>query len=210
MSQMDPAMLLPIGPTASPAPPARGWVVLDRDGVINRDRGDYVKTPQELDFLPGSLAAIARLTEAGFGVVVATNQSAVGRGLLTREGLAVIHACLESEIQQAGGRLAGIFVCPHAPDAHCRCRKPRPGLLQRIAAWARIDPATITVVGDAARDLEAARSIGARAVLVRTGHGERTLQERGPLIDFPVFKDLGEFAASWVAAASDQASGRLP
>ncbi|MDY6957098.1 MAG: D-glycero-beta-D-manno-heptose 1,7-bisphosphate 7-phosphatase [Pseudomonadota bacterium] len=203
-------MLLPIGPTASPAPPARGWIVLDRDGVINRDRADYVKTPQELDFLPGSLAAIARLTEAGFGMAVATNQSAVGRGLLTREGLAVIHAHLESEIQRAGGRLAGIFVCPHAPDADCRCRKPRPGLLQRIAAWASIDPAALTVVGDAARDLEAARSIGARAVLVRTGHGERTLQECGPSVDFPVFMDLDAFAARWVATTSDPAGEQQP
>ena len=187
---MNPSDLLPLEPLAPPdVRPARGWVVLDRDGVINRDRADYVKTPAELVFLPGSLDAIAALGRAGFGIVVATNQSGVGRGLFGIADLDAIHDRLQAEVSAAGGHLAGIFACPHAPEAGCACRKPRPGLLERIAHWAGIEPAQMIVVGDSARDLEAARGAGARAVLVRTGHGEHTLQQGSGSIDVPVFAE---------------------
>lgn len=192
---MSPAELRPLEPPAPPdIRPERGWLVLDRDGVINRDRADYVKTPAELEFLPGSLAAIAALGRAGFGIVVATNQSGVGRGLFGAADLEAIHDRLRAEVSAAGGHLAGIFACPHAPDAGCPCRKPRPGLLERIAQWAGVAPATMTVVGDAARDLAAARAVGALAVLVRTGHGEDTLRQWSGPIDVPVFADLAAFA----------------
>lgn len=202
---MSPSDLLPLEPLAPPdILPARGWVVLDRDGVINRDRADYVKTPEELVFLPGSLSAIAALGRAGFGVVVATNQSGVGRGLLDAADLGAIHDRLQAEVSAAGGHLAGIFVCPHAPDAGCACRKPRPGLLERFAHWAHVAPVAMTVVGDAARDLEAARAVGARAVLVRTGHGEQTLRQRSGPIAVPVFADLAEFARHWIGQTIGQ------
>lgn len=197
--------LRPLEPLAPPAVhPARGWVVLDRDGVINRDRADYVKSPEELVFLPGSLAAIAAFGRTGFGVVVATNQSGVGRGLLDAADLGAIHDRLQAEVSAAGGHLAGIFVCPHAPNAGCACRKPRPGLLERIARWAHIAPAQMIVVGDAARDLEAARAVGAPAVLVRTGHGEQTLQQWSGPIDVPVFTDLAAFARHWIEQSIGQ------
>jgi len=196
---MNPSDLLPLEPLAPPdVRPARGWVVLDRDGVINRDRADYVKTPAELVFLPGSLDAIAALGRAGFGIVVATNQSGVGRGLFGIADLDAIHDRLQAEVSAAGGHLAGIFACPHAPEAGCACRKPRPGLLERIAHWAGIEPAQMIVVGDSARDLEAARGAGARAVLVRTGHGEHTLQQGSGSIDVPVFADLAAFTRHWI------------
>jgi len=183
-------------------PPEQGWVILDRDGVINRDRADYVKTPAELDFLPGSLEAIAALTQAGYGVVVATNQSGVGRGLLSEEDLATIHAKLATAVRTAGGELLGVFVCPHAPEAGCECRKPQPGLLRQIAAWAGIDLAGVPVVGDAARDLEAAQSVGALPILVRTGHGEKTLREWPDVASLTVFADLAAFATDWIARAA--------
>ena len=196
---MNPSDLLPLEPLAPPdVRPARGWVVLDRDGVINRDRADYVKTPAELVFLPGSLDAIAALGRAGFGIVVATNQSGVGRGLFSIADLDAIHDRLRADVSAAGGHLVGIFACPHAPDAGCTCRKPRPGLLERISHWAGIEPAQMVVVGDSARDLEAARGAGARAVLVRTGHGEHTLQQGSGSIDVPVFADLAAFARHWI------------
>lgn len=197
--------MIPIPPPS--APPERGWVILDRDGVINRDRADYVKTPAELDFLPGSLEAIAALTQAGYGVVVATNQSGVGRRLLSEQDLAAIHAKLATAVGAAGGRLLGVFVCPHAPDAGCACRKPRTGLLQQIAIWAGIDLAGVPVVGDAARDLEAARSVGALPILVRTGHGEKTLREWPDVASLTVFADLAEFARYWITR-STVAAGR--
>ena len=195
-------------PTPSPgSPPKRGWVILDRDGVINRDRADYVKTPAELDFIPGSLEAIAALTQAGYGVVVATNQSGVGRGLLSEQDLDAIHAKLETAVQAAGGRLLGVFVCPHAPDTGCACRKPRAGLLQQIATWAGIDLIGVPVVGDAVRDLEAARSVGALPILVRTGHGEKTLREWPDVAGSTVFADLAAFARHWITR-STAAAGR--
>lgn len=195
-------------PTSPPAtPPERGWVILDRDGVINRDRADYVKTPAELDFLPGSLEAIAALTQAGYGVVVATNQSGVGRGLLSEQDLGAIHAKLQTAVQAAGGKLRGVFVCPHAPDAGCACRKPRAGLLQQIATWAGIELVGVPVVGDAGRDLEAARSMGALPILVCTGHGEKTLREWPDVAGLTVFADLAEFARHWITR-STAAAGR--
>jgi D-glycero-D-manno-heptose 1,7-bisphosphate phosphatase len=175
--------------------------------VINRDRADYVKTPAELDFLPGSLEAIAALSQAGYGMVVATNQSGVGRGLLSGQDLDAIHAKLETAVKAAGGELLGVFVCPHAPDAGCACRKPQAGLLQQIAIWAGIDLTGVPVVGDAARDLEAARSVGALPILVRTGHGERTLRESPDVADLTVFADLAEFARYWITR-STAAAGR--
>jgi D-glycero-D-manno-heptose 1,7-bisphosphate phosphatase len=157
-------------PPVSPAP----VVVLDRDGVINHESPDFIRTPAEWHPIDGSLAAIARLCRAGFRVYVATNQSGIARGLIRPEDLAAIHARLTAAVAAAGGELAGIFFCPHGPDDGCNCRKPRPGLLRRIEAELGYALAGQPVVGDSARDLDAARAVGARPILVLTGNGAAT------------------------------------
>ncbi|MFP4245242.1 MAG: D-glycero-beta-D-manno-heptose 1,7-bisphosphate 7-phosphatase [Ectothiorhodospira sp.] len=155
-------------------------VILDRDGVINRDSPDYIKSPQEWIPLPGSLEAIARLTRAGWRVAVATNQSGLARGLFDAATLEAIHDRMRRAVEAAGGRIDCIHHCPHGPDDGCDCRKPRPGLLHRIADDLGVSLAGVPAVGDSARDLEAARAAGCRPLLVRTGNGERTLA-RGAL-----------------------------
>ncbi|MGH8127514.1 MAG: D-glycero-beta-D-manno-heptose 1,7-bisphosphate 7-phosphatase [Gammaproteobacteria bacterium] len=150
-------------------------IVLDRDGVINIDREDYVKSPEELKFIPGSLDAMARLTQAGYDLVIATNQSGIGRGLYSREDVEAIHRRLIRHAARHGARISGIYVCPHAPLADCECRKPAPGLLKRIANDFTLDPAKLIMIGDTSKDMQAARAVGARPILVRTGQGETTL-----------------------------------
>ncbi len=165
----------------STQPPATGGalVVLDRDGVINRDSADFIKCADEWQALPGSLAAIARLCRAGYRVVIASNQSGVGRGLITPAALAEIDARMRAAIESSGGRLAGVWYCPHRPDAGCACRKPRPGLLEQIGAHFGCPMTGVPVVGDSLRDIEAARAVGARPILVRTGNGARSEAQRG-------------------------------
>ncbi len=150
-------------------------IVLDRDGVINVDREDYVKNPAELEFIPGSLEAMARLSRAGHELVIATNQSGVGRGLYSMASVDAIHRHLIREAARKGARISGIYVCPHAPLAACDCRKPAPGLLQRIARDFSVSPSKLIMIGDTAKDLGVAEAVGARAILVRTGQGEATL-----------------------------------
>lgn len=152
----------------------RQIIVLDRDGVINRDSTEFIKTIDEWVPLPGSLDAIAALSQAGFLVTVATNQSGVGRGLLAAETLEAIHEKMTDGIEAAGGRLDGIFVCPHRPDDGCDCRKPNPGMLHQIASRFSCDPAGLLVIGDSIRDLEAAQAVGAKQILVRTGNGRKS------------------------------------
>lgn len=173
----------------------RPLIVLDRDGVINRDSSAFIKSPEEWIALPGSAEAIGQLCEAGFGVIVATNQSGVGRGLFSAATLESIHDKMTQTITAAGGILDAIFVCPHAPDDGCDCRKPKPGLLQQIIKAYNREPAELIVIGDSLRDLEAAWAIGARAILVRTGNGlttEQTLPTSPPV---EIFDDLAAFAS---------------
>jgi len=162
-------------PWPSEPPPARktrpathsGVVFLDRDGVINRDSPDYVKSWAEFEFLPGSLEAIRQLTVGGFALIVITNQSAVHRGLVTRKGLELIHRRMAAAIRRAGGELADIFYCPHTPDEHCRCRKPLPGLILEACRRHSIDPAQSVMVGDRPSDIACGREAGCgRTVLV--------------------------------------------
>ena len=169
-------------------------VILDRDGVINFDSDQFIKSPQEWQPIPGSLDAIASLNQAGFRVVVASNQSGVGRGLFDMATLNAIHAKMHKLVLQAGGRIDAVFFCPHAADSSCQCRKPRPGLMLEIGARLHVDLKDVPVVGDALRDIQAARSVGARPMLVKTGKGRRTLESGELPVGVQVFEDLREAA----------------
>ena len=144
-------------------------VILDRDGVINKDSVHFIKSAAEWKPIPGSLEAIARLNQAGYKVVVATNQSGVGRGLFDMDTLNAINEKMHRAVQSAGGRIDAIFFCPHAADANCECRKPKPGMYLRIGNRFNVDLASVYAIGDSLRDLEAADSAGALPVLVLSG-----------------------------------------
>lgn len=169
-------------------------VILDRDGVINRDSQAFIKSPHEWVALPGSIEAIARLCRAGFRVVIATNQSGVGRGLFSEQTLDDIHAKLEAAVEAGGGRISGVFVCPHLPEAGCDCRKPRPGLLNQIASAFDVALTAMPMIGDSLRDLEAAVAVGGQAVLVRTGNGRTTEQRVNQAWRVRVYDDLASAA----------------
>ena len=177
-------------------------VILDRDGVINEERLDYIRSVDQWRPLPGSLDAIASLCRAGLAVAVATNQSGVGRGYLTAGELDAIHARMEAAICEAGGELAGVFHCPHTPADRCRCRKPLPGLLEQIEAAVELPVAGEYMVGDSMRDLEAASAAGARPALVRTGFGAATEQRLQPGGGVPVFDDLADFTG-WLLRSAE-------
>lgn len=149
-------------------------IILDRDGVINYDSDQFIKSPQEWRPIEGSMEAIAQLNQWGWRVVVATNQSGVGRGLFDMDTLAAIHDKMHRTVAQAGGRIDAIFFCPHAADSKCACRKPKPGMLLEIAERFNVDLEDVPVVGDSLRDLQAAVTAGAQPVLVRTGKGDKT------------------------------------
>jgi D-glycero-D-manno-heptose 1,7-bisphosphate phosphatase len=177
-------------------------VILDRDGVINYDSDQFIKSPQEWKPIPGSLEAIASLNQAGFRVVVASNQSGVGRGLFDMATLNAIHAKMHKLAIQAGGRIDAVFFCPHAADSRCQCRKPKAGLFLEIANRLHIDLAGVPAVGDALRDIQAALSVGARPLLVKTGKGLRTLASGELPEGVAVFEDLRE-AANVLISESD-------
>jgi D-glycero-D-manno-heptose 1,7-bisphosphate phosphatase len=170
-------------------------VVLDRDGTINHDSDQYIKSPAEWKPIAGSLEAIARLAQADWRVVVATNQSGIARGLFDMATLNAIHAELHRAVGQAGGRIDAIFFCPHAADSNCECRKPKPGLLREIAARLNAELNGVPMVGDSLRDLQAAAAVGARPLLVLTGKGRRTQQAGGLPPGTEVFADLAAVAA---------------
>ena len=149
-------------------------VVLDRDGVINYDSDKFVKNPDEWRPIPGSLEAIARLTHSGWRVVVATNQSGVGRGLLDMATLNAIHAKMHRAVNQAGGRIEAVFYCPDTDESQSPCRKPNPGMFHAIADRFNASLADAPCVGDGLRDLQAAAAVGARPILVLTGKGRKT------------------------------------
>lgn len=177
----------------------RGLVILDRDGVINRDSDAFVKSPAEWLPLPGSIEAVAALSRAGFTVAVASNQSGLARGLFDRSALRAMHRKLRRLVNAAGGRIDRIVVCPHGPDDGCRCRKPLPGLLTRLARHYGAGLEGVPVIGDSTRDLEAALAVGATPILVRTGNGRRTesaLPEA--LRGVAVYDDLAAAAAALV------------
>jgi len=172
-------------------------VVLDRDGVINVDSADYIKSAEEWQPLPGSIDAIAMVCKKGYQVYVATNQAGLARGLFSPSDLQQMHQKLESLVETAGGKIAGIFFCPHHPDDGCRCRKPNPGLLEQIAESANISLTNRPFVGDSLKDIQAAVAIGAKPVLVRTGNGRNT-EAKLDSLDVDVYDDLAAFARQLV------------
>lgn len=175
-------------------------IILDRDGVINQDSDDYIKSADEWIPIPGSIEAIARLSAAGFTVVVATNQSGISRQYFDEFELAHMHQKMCSLVEEAGGHIAGVFFCPHGPDEDCECRKPQPGLLRQIETEFATSVAGATFVGDTAKDILTARLVGCVPVLVRTGKGFRTLAEAAPgeLDDVEVFDSLATFASEFL------------
>ena len=149
-------------------------IVLDRDGTINYDSDDFIKHPDEWRPIPGSIEAIARFTQAGWRVVVATNQSGIGRGILDMATLNAIHAKMHRAVNQAGGRIEAVFYCPDTDESHSPCRKPNPGMFHAIAERLNVPLDRAPCVGDSLRDLQAAAAVGAQPILVLTGKGRKT------------------------------------
>jgi D-glycero-D-manno-heptose 1,7-bisphosphate phosphatase len=172
-------------------------VILDRDGTINEDSADYIKSAAEWKPLPGALEAIARLNHAGWHVVVASNQSGLGRGLFDVAALNAMHAKLHKLLAVAGGRVDAIFYCPHAPDQACRCRKPAPGLFEQIGERYGVDLAGVPTVGDSARDIVAGAAVGCEPHLVLTGKGEALRGQTLPA-SFPAGTQVHEDLAAFV------------
>ena len=174
-------------------------IVLDRDGVINHDSAQFIKAPDEWRPIPGSLEAIARLNHAGFRVVIATNQSGIGRGLFDMATLNAIHEKMHRALALVGGRIDALFYCPHAADSQCECRKPAIGMLKEIGVRFGVDMTGVPCIGDGIRDLQAAEGVGAQPMLVLTGKGEKTLREGNIPKSTMIFPDLA-FAASALLA----------
>ena len=181
-------------------------IILDRDGVINVERADYVKTADECEPIDGSIDAIARLHKAGFTVVVATNQSGLARGKFDLDDLEAMHEKLTGLIEEQGAELGAIFYCPHAPEDNCKCRKPMPGMVDAIEAEFNISAEGFYFVGDSMRDLQAAIIKGCKPILVKTGNGEKTLAQ---LADASLQTDASQISSEQVqvfnnlAAAAD-------
>lgn len=178
--------------------------ILDRDGTINEDSAEFVKTPSEWQPLPGALEAIAKLNHAGWHVVVASNQSGLGRGLFDVASLNAMHAKMHTMLAAVGGRIDAVFYCPHAPEDACNCRKPAPGLFEQIAERYGLDLSGMPTAGDSVRDLVAGAAVGCKTHLVLTGKAEiyrhRALPEDLPA-NTQVHQTLMDFANHLVAAA---------
>lgn len=178
----------------------RRFVLLDRDGTIIVEK-HYLSDPDGVELIEGAAAGLRKLADLGLGLVVVTNQSAIGRGLLDADRLDQIHHRMIDQLSEHGVRLEGIYFCPHHPDDGCGCRKPRTGLVDQATEHLRFDPARSFVVGDASRDIALGRALGATTLLVRTGHGAATHAQARPRADY-VVADLRE--------AADVIAGLLP
>lgn len=183
-------------------------VIIDRDGVINEDSDAYVKSADEWRPIPGSIEAIARLSQSGYRVCVVSNQSGLARGLFTIDDLNAMHQKLHGLLDRIGGRIEAIFFCPHGPDDGCDCRKPKPGLLLSAAKRLRAELAGTPVIGDSLSDIQAARAVGARPMLVTTGKGARTLQDFADQIEPEcVFPDLAA-AVAYLLGGTARSNGQ--
>jgi D-glycero-D-manno-heptose 1,7-bisphosphate phosphatase len=177
---------------SEPAPHTRQakLIILDRDGVINYDSDQYIRSPEEWRAIPGSLEAIARLNHAGFRVVVATNQSGLGRGLFDTATMIAINDKMHRALAQVGGRIDAVFFCPHTAESDCECRKPKAGMLIEIGRRFGVDLTGVPCIGDSLRDLQAAEAVSAQPILVLTGKGEKTLREGKFGKNTVIFPDL--------------------
>ncbi len=173
-------------------------IILDRDGVINFDSDQFIKNPEEWKPIPGSLEAIARLCQADYRVVVATNQSGIGRGLFDMPTLNAIHDKMHKACAQVGGRIDAVFFCPHTGDSNCNCRKPKSGMLEEIAARYGVNLKGVPSVGDSLRDLQAAARLEAQPILVLTGKGIKTQAQGGLPEGTLVYPDLAAVVATLV------------
>jgi D-glycero-D-manno-heptose 1,7-bisphosphate phosphatase len=185
-------------------------IILDRDGVINQDSDDFIKSVDEWVAIPGSLEALALLHRHDYRVVVVTNQSGVARGLFSLATLNEIHRHMLAETRKNGGLIEAIFFCPHGPDDGCACRKPATGMIKDVASRLKIEMSGVPAVGDSMRDLQAARDAGALPVLVKTGKGKvttRMLKKKDspvPVDDVISFKDLASFTDALLAGELDE------
>ena len=186
---------------SEPAPHTRQakLIVLDRDGVINYDSEQFIKSPDEWRPIPGSLEAISRLHHAGFRVVVATNQSGLGRGLFDMATLIAINDKMHKALAQIGGRIDALFYCPYTADSACGCRKPKPGMLIEIGNRFGVELTGVPCVGDSVRDLQAAAAVDAQPILVLTGKGEKTLRDGAFPTNTVIFPDLAFVATALLA-----------
>jgi len=175
------------------------FIILDRDGVINDDSDKYIKSANEWEPIFGSLEAIARLNQAGYRVVIITNQSGIARGLYTLNELNQIHSKMYKQLSDVGGTIEAIFFCPHGDKENCKCRKPCPGLFYEFVERIGTTLTNVPAVGDSLRDLQAASVAGAQPILVRTGKGLRTLSgDMDGFEDVPVYDDLARFVDSFL------------
>lgn len=168
------------------------FIILDRDGVINFDSIEYIKSPAEWEAIPGSLEAIAKLNHAGYEVLIVTNQSGIARGYFDLDTLFLIHDEMLEQIAAAGGSVKEIFYCPHHPKDGCNCRKPKPGMLQQIAEKYHLQLKDTYFIGDSASDVHAAEAAGCLPILVRTGNGELALQRHPEFAVIPHFENLAK------------------
>ncbi len=173
-------------------------IILDRDGVINEDSVNYIRSPEEWGPLHGSLEAIAELSGAGYSIAVATNQAGVAKKVFSQDILDAIHQKMLSQVAAKGGHIARIFFCPHHPDDRCSCRKPEPGMLLDACKAFHVEPSQAFFIGDSLRDIQAAIKAGCRAVLVLTGNGRKTLADLDARTSAQVvvFNSLSEFASA--------------
>lgn len=168
------------------------YIILDRDGVINHESNEYIKSPEEWHPIPGSLEAIARLNQAGYQVLIATNQSGIARGFYSLEILSSIHEKCFQLLAALGGRIEEIFFCPHHPDAECFCRKPQPGLFLKMQEKYAVSFAETYYIGDSMSDMEVARVVGCKPILVLSGNGKMTLARHPELVTIPHFDNLSD------------------
>jgi len=174
-------------------------IILDRDGVINVDSDQFIKSPEEWKPIPGSLEAIAKLNQASYRVVVASNQSGIGRGLFDMATLNAINDKMYKALAQVGGRIDALFYCPHPAEANCSCRKPKPGMFDDIARRFNTSLAGIPSIGDSLRDMQASAAAGAQPVLVLTGKGAKTKAAGGLPDDTQVYDDLAAAVRAMIA-----------
>ena len=177
-------------------------IILDRDGVLNEEKEDFVKTPEEWVPIDSSMQAVSRLNEAGYRVVLATNQSGIGRGIIDMNTLNEIHQKMHNSLGRFGGWVDAIFFCPDAPDSDSHCRKPKPGMFEDIANRCETSLADVPAVGDKLSDLQAAIAAGARPILVRTGYGRQTEKDKDMPDGVPVYDDLYSFVDELLAPSS--------